>query len=109
MSKTVLLIESDSAFAKEMATAIEARGLVARVAGDGRDGLELARAERPDVVVLCVELPKMSGYSVCQKFKKDDALRQIPLVLVSAEATRDTFEQHRKLKAHADDYLLKPF
>lgn len=109
MSKKILFIESDAAFAQEMAAAIESRGLQARVTGDGREGLELAKVDRPDAVVLCVELPRMSGYSVCQKFKKDSRLREIPLVLMSADATQDTFEQHRKLKARADEYLLKPF
>jgi DNA-binding response OmpR family regulator len=45
------------------------------VSGDGKEGLELARVDRPDAIVLCVELPKMSGYSICNKLKKDDGLR----------------------------------
>ena len=51
----------------------------------------------------------MSGYLVCQKLKKDDALKALPLVLTSAEATEETFEKHRTLKARADEYLLKPY
>lgn len=109
MSKKILLIENDAAIASELASALEARGLEVRVTGDGKEGLELARDTRPDAVVLCVELPRMSGYSVCQKLKKDDALRSIPVVLTSAEATEETFEAHRKLKARADDYLIKPY
>jgi CheY-like chemotaxis protein len=109
MSKKVLLIENDAAIASELSRALEARGLEVRVTGDGKEGLELVRDGRPDAVVLCVELPKMSGYSVCQKLKKDEALRSIPVVLTSAEATEDTFEAHRKLKARADDYLIKPY
>lgn len=109
MAKKILLIESDGAFAQEMSAALETRGLQARVTADGKEGLDLARVDRPDLIVLCVELPKMSGYSICNKLKKDDALRTIPLVIISAEATTDTFDQHRKLKTHADDYLIKPF
>jgi DNA-binding response OmpR family regulator len=109
MAKKILLIESDGAFAQELSAAIEARGLEARVTADGKEGLDLARADRPALIVLCVELPKMSGYSVCNKLKKDDELRTIPLVIISAEATAETFDQHRKLKTHADDYLIKPF
>jgi CheY-like chemotaxis protein len=105
----ILLIESDAAFAAEMSRALEARGLESRVSADGKEGLELARDLRPDAVVLCVELPRMSGYSICQKLKKDDALKSIPLVLTSSEATPETFEAHRKLKARADEYLIKPF
>jgi len=109
MGKTILLIESDAAFAREMSSALEARGFGVRVSADGKEGLDVARDLRPDAVVLCVELPRMSGYSVCNKLKKDDSLRSIPLVIISAEATQETFEQHRKLKTRAEDYLIKPF
>jgi CheY-like chemotaxis protein len=109
MSKKILIIESDSAFAGELASALEGKGFAVRVSGDGKEGLELARVDRPDAIVLCVELPKMSGYSICNKLKKDDALRTIPLVITSSEATPETFEQHRKLKTRAEDYLIKPF
>jgi CheY-like chemotaxis protein len=109
MPKKILLIENDAAIASELSRALEARGLEVRVTGDGKEGLELARDARPDAVVLCVELPRMSGYSVCQKLKKDEALRSIPVVLTSAEATEDTFEAHKKLKARADEYLIKPY
>jgi CheY-like chemotaxis protein len=109
MGKTILLIESDAAFAREISAALEARGFAVRTSGDGKEGLDLARDLRPDAVVLCVELPRMSGYSVCNKLKKDDALRSIPLLVISAEATPETFEQHRKLKTRAEDYLIKPF
>ncbi len=109
MSKKILLIESDSHFAREMAGALEQKGFETRVTADGKEGLDQARDERPDAVVLCVELPKMSGYSICNKLKKDEALKSIPLVIISAEATPETFEQHKKLKTRAEDYLIKPF
>lgn len=109
MSKKILVIESDAPFARELSSAIEARGLEARVTGDGKEGFDLAKVDRPDAIVLCVELPRMSGYSICNKLKKDDELKSIPLVIMSAEATPETFEQHRKLKTRAEDYLIKPF
>ncbi len=105
----ILLIESDSTFAHELSKTIEARGVEARVTGDGKEGVDLARVDRPDLIVLCVELPRMSGYSVCNKLKKDDQLKSIPLVIISAEATPETFDQHRKLKTRAEGYLIKPF
>jgi len=109
MSKTVLLIESDTTFAREMSAALEAKGFGVRVSSDGREGVELARALHPDCVVLCVELPGLSGYSWCNRLKKDEKLKSIPLVITSSEATPETFEQHRKLKTRAEDYLIKPF
>ncbi|WP_152643375.1 response regulator transcription factor, partial [Anaeromyxobacter sp. PSR-1] len=109
MPKKILLIENDAAFAAELSKTLEASGFDVRVTGDGKLGIELAREWAPSGVVLSVELPGMSGYLVCQKLKKDDALKATPLVLTSAEATEETFENHRKLKVRADEYLLKPF
>lgn len=109
MSKKILLIENDAALAADLSRSLEESGFDVRVTGDGRVGLELAREWGPSAVVLCVELPGMSGYLVCQKLRKDDALRSIPLVLTSAEATEETFDKHRTLKARADEYLLKPY
>src|SRR5512138_542103 len=109
MAKKILLIENDSAFAAGIAESLETSGVEVRITGDGKEGLDLAREVAPDAIVLCVELPGMSGYLVCQKLKKDDALKAIPLVLTSAEATEETFEKHRTLKARADEYLLKPY
>ncbi len=76
---------------------------------DGKEGLDKASADRPDAIILCVELPKMSGYSICNKLKKDDQLKSIPLIITSREATHETFEQHKKLKTRAEAYLIKPF
>src|SRR6516165_9305535 len=109
MATKILLIENDQALAGRLSDTLEASGFEVRATGDGKEGLDLARDWSPGAVVLCVELPGMSGYLVCQKLKKDDGLKAIPLVLTSAEATQETFEKHRTLKAHADEYLLKPY
>ena len=109
MPKKILLIENDAAFASELTRALEDAAFEVRATGDGREGIELARDWTPDAIVLCVELPGMSGYLVCQKLRKDDALGAIPLVLTSAEATPATIENHKKLKVRADEYLLKPY
>lgn len=110
MSQSVLMIDAEQPFADNVANALRGRGLDVTVVGDGKEGLEKARgASHPAVIVLCVELPKMSGYSICNKLKKDDELKDIPLIITSSEATPETFEQHKKLKTRADGYLIKPF
>src|SRR5512135_857714 len=109
MPKKILLIESDAAFARQLSDALESKGFQTQVASDGKEGLDAARDLRPEAIVLCVELPGMSGYSICNRLKKDEELKGIPLIITSAEATPETFEQHKKLKARADDYLIKPF
>ncbi len=109
MSKSILVIDGDRPFASRISAALQARGVEARVCGDGPEGLEAARSRRPDLILLSVELPTMSGYAVCNRLKKDEQLRSVPLVLTSSEATAETFEQHRRLRTRAEEYLLKPF
>lgn len=107
--KTILLIESDDAFAQPLAASLRERGFGVEVTVDGQEGIDLARAGPPAAIVLAVELPRTSGYVICNKLKKDDQLRAIPLVITSAAGSEETFDQHRKLKTRAEEYLLKPF
>lgn len=107
--KTILLIDGDDGFAREVAAGMEPRGLRVVSTTSSADGLDLARAARPDLIVVNVELTPTNGWSVCTKLKKDDELKSIPVVLTSSTSTPDTFEKHRKLRTRADEYLLKPY
>lgn len=104
-----LIIESDAALAKSLSNLLAAKGTQTQVTADGTEGVSLARSFKPDVIILCVELSRVSGYSICNKLKKDPELGQIPLVLTSSQATEETFEQHKKLKTRAEAYLKKPY
>ncbi len=106
---TVLIIESDVDLASRMQQALRARGLLVEVIADGNEALSHLRLHKPDAIVLCVELGRLSGYSICNKLKKEPTLSPIPLILTSSQATAETFEQHRKLKTHAQAYIKKPF
>ena len=105
----VLIIESEATVAKSLEEAFASIGAVPIVTGDGAEALDLARKNRPDLIILCVELSRGSGYSVCNKLKKDTDLASIPLVLTSSQATEETFEQHKKLRTRAEAYLKKPY
>jgi DNA-binding response OmpR family regulator len=109
MPPAILLIDGDDAFSRALAQGLGALGWPVVRAAAGDEGLALAQAERPIAIVLCAELSGTSGYAVCNRIKKDDALRDVPLVLTSAAAGADTFEQHRRLKTRAEEYLHKPF
>lgn len=108
MSK-VLIIESDAPVARALADALGASGIESQITADGTEGLTLAKSETPVLIVLCVELSRVSGYSICNKLKKDPELGRIPLILTSSQATEETFEQHKKLKTRAEAYLKKPY
>src|SRR5690606_11702149 len=107
----VLIIESDPVSARTASEALQARGVDAQVVGDGVEGVEAARTQPPDAIVLSVELGDKphAGFSFCNRIEKDDALKEIPLLLVSAQASDETLDQHKKLRTRADGYLRKPF
>lgn len=108
-TKRILVIESDKDFSESLVSLFSQYDVETRVIGDGKDGLQTAKDDPPDMILLCVELPKMSGYSICNKLKKDKRLKKVPLIIMSSEATEETFEQHKKLKTRAEDYIIKPF
>jgi len=107
--KHILAFEPDPVYAKMLQDEFGARGHSVEIVADGTVGLERAAASPPDLIYLCIELPRISGFSVCNKLRKNPETETIPLIITSAEATEDVFEKHKKLKARADEYLLKPF
>src|SRR5271155_4046830 len=108
MLNKVLVFESDPAFAGELRTEFGNLGCATIVVDDGNIGLQQAAAERPDLILLSIELPRMNGFSVCNKLKKDPGLKDIPLIIMSSESSEETFEQHKKLRTRAEDYVHKP-
>jgi CheY-like chemotaxis protein len=108
MSQRILVFENDAAFAQEVKTSFEQLGASVQVAADGPTGLELAASNRPDLILLTIELPGMNGFLVCKKIKKTTELESVPLIILSSEVDEETFEQHKKLRTRADDYIRKP-
>jgi len=108
MSTKVLVFESDAAFAGELRSELEKLGCAILVVDDGNVGLQQAAAEKPDLILLSIELPRMNGFSVCNKLKKDANLKDVPLIIMSSESSEETFEQHKKLRTRAEDYVHKP-
>ncbi len=109
MSKKILLIDSDEAFAQGLSSAMNARGFAVTTAANSEQGMTMAKSENPDLIVICVEAQPTNGYMLCTRLKKDDQLKDIPVILTSANATLDSFEKHKKLKTRAEEYLIKPF
>ena len=106
MSKNILIVESDTTLSATLREALEARGFAAQETTDGKGSVERIRQERPDLVVLAVDLSAgQNGYLICGKLKKDEELKPIPIIIIG---NPDGFAQHRKLKAHADEYLAHP-
>jgi DNA-binding response OmpR family regulator len=104
----VLVFESDPAFAGELRSELGNLGCTVQVVDDGNVGMQVASSEKPDLILLSAELPRMNGFSVCNRLKRDPALTGVPLVILSSEATDDVIDQHMRLKTRAELYLRKP-
>ena len=107
MDRTLLCIEPDSATVAEIRNALSPYGFYVESIPNGEDALSWGQTNLPALIILCVE-PRKVGYAICNKLKRSATLRDVRLILISGEETLATFEQHKKLKSHADEYLLKP-
>jgi len=105
--RTLLCIEPDAATVAEIRRAFAPHGLRVESISNGEQAIDWARHNHPALIVLAVE-PRKVGYAICNKLKRGPATRDIPLILISAEETMATFDQHRKLKSRAEEYMLKP-
>jgi DNA-binding response OmpR family regulator/DNA repair exonuclease SbcCD ATPase subunit len=105
--RIALCIEPDTGTADQLRRWLAPNGFEVKSIPNGDDAMEWGRTHKPSVIVLSVE-PKKIGYAICNKLRRSPSLRDVPLVLISGEETPATFEQHRKLKSRADEYMLKP-
>ncbi len=103
----ILVVDDDKRVIELLRIALEAHGYRMLEAHDGEEALQVARRERPDLVVLDVRLPKRSGFDVCERLRNDPEDPGLPILLVSAASEVETRVQG--LSRGADDYLVKPF
>ena len=104
-----LIVDADAAWRDLLGGLVSRRGGRVTQAAGGEEGVALALKIPPDFIILSVELPDENGYVICKKIKTTPALKEIPMMLVSRDATEADFERHQKLKVRADSYLKKPF
>ena len=96
--------------AKQLSAGFGQVGATVTVVADGKAGITHAEATPPTLILLAIELDGMNGFLVCKKIKKDPALAEIPMVILSSDANADEiFEQHKKLRTRAEEYLHKPY
>ena len=101
----ILLVEDDPAVAGMYKLKLEMEGYRVTVAGDGEEGLRIAREMRPQLIFLDIRLPKMDGISVLEAMRGDDKTRHIPVLILSNYGEPPLIE--RGLKLGAREYLLK--
>lgn len=101
---TILLVEDEAVLAETLRYNLEREGYTVLRASDGVQGLELARQERPDLVILDVMLPRLDGFSVCRILRTES---QTPIMMLTAR--QDEVDRIAGLELGADDYVIKPF
>jgi CheY-like chemotaxis protein len=105
MSVRVLLIEDAEDIIRLITNILEDEDYSLIVAGDGEEGLAAARAETPDVILLDMSLPRLSGWDLAPRLRAEGITT--PIIALTAHAMRD--DRERALAAGCDDYLSKPF
>ena len=103
----VLVVDDDPIVCELVATTLDEHGYPTRRASDVREALYLVERETPDVVVLDVHLPDISGYQLCRRLR-DDYGDSIGIILLSGER-KESLDRAAGLLLGADDYMVKPF
>jgi DNA-binding response OmpR family regulator len=103
----VLVIDDEAPIRLLCRVNLEAEGMEVSEAEDGARGLELAREERPDVILLDVMMPGLDGWEVLQRLLDDDRTKEIPIVFLTARA--ELRDRARGLELGGVDYVTKPF
>ncbi|HEY7523288.1 MAG TPA: response regulator transcription factor [Candidatus Limnocylindrales bacterium] len=104
MARTVLVVEDEPTLRETLAEALESEGYRVVVAADGRDALTRFRSERPDLVLLDLMLPELSGIEVCRIIRQESG---VPIVMLTAKDSE--LDKVVGLELGADDYVTKPF
>jgi DNA-binding response OmpR family regulator len=103
----VLVVDDEAPIRLLCRVNLEAEKMEVLEAADGESGLEIARTEKPDVVLLDVMMPGMDGWRVAERLVEDEATSQIPLVFLTARA--ELRDRARGLELGGVDYITKPF
>lgn len=106
-NKRILIVDDEPELVKAVQIRIEQGGYETLVAYDGREGLEKAKKEKPDLIILDLMLPKMDGYKVCGLLKADARYHEIPVIMLTARAQESDMKTGQEVGA--DAYIIKPF
>ena len=107
MSKRILVVEDQEDNRQILRDLLASAGYAMSEAGDGEAGIAAAKAQRPDLILMDIQLPLLDGYEATRRIKADPDLRHIPIVAVTSYALSGDEEKARA--AGCDAYIAKPF
>jgi DNA-binding response OmpR family regulator len=102
----LLVVDDERDFVDTISERLEAKGFSILRAFDGKEGLERAHSEKPELVILDLAMPEMNGYDVCRKLKLDKDLKDTPVIMLTAKFQPNDIDFAREMGA--DAYLTKP-
>jgi len=105
--KKILIVDDERDLVETLTFRLEANDYQVIAAYDGQEGLDKARKEKPDLIILDLMLPKIDGYKVCRMLKFDENYKKIPILIFTARAQ----ESDKKMgeEVGCDGYVTKPF
>ncbi|OGS00410.1 MAG: hypothetical protein A3G41_03235 [Elusimicrobia bacterium RIFCSPLOWO2_12_FULL_59_9] len=102
----ILVIDDDTSNRDILRARLERAGHRVAEAGNGEEGIEIARNLSPDLIILDVMMPKLDGWQACRRLKSDSKTKTIPVVLLTARSQH--IEELRGWESGADEYMTKP-
>lgn len=107
MPKKILVCDDEPYILMALTDAVEMEGYECVTAINGKEALEKAREEHPDLILLDIMMPFMDGYEVCRELKADAVTRDIPVIMLTAKSQQVDIQKGKDVGA--DDYITKPF
>lgn len=104
---TVLVVDDAQTDRELLARVAASAGHRVITASDGKEAVDLAKSQRPDVIFLDVVMPNQDGFATCRTLKKDPATQSIPIVLVTSKGTES--DKFWGRKQGADEHVVKPW
>ena len=105
--KTILIVDDEPDILRLTSLRLKKLGFDVITAVNGKEAVRVVKSEKPDLILLDLALPLMSGDEVCRKLKNDEKVKHIPIILFTAHSDTMTAEKAKELGA--DDYVVKPF
>ena len=106
MTKKILIVEDNELNLKLFRDLLGANGFATFETREGIEAISMTRSVEPDLIIMDIQLPEISGLDITRKLKADGTLRHIPIIAVTAFAMRD--DEERIMKAGCEAYLSKP-
>jgi len=106
MSKVVLIADDQPTNVKLLHVVLRKHGYTTLEATDGKQAVELAKAKKPDIILMDKNMPIMDGLEATRALKKDESTKNIPIICLTSSAMKG--DREKILQAGADDYMSKP-